>query len=419
MNWPVPSSDDRNARLPSLTALSGYLRGSGWNFVDEDDRTSMWRPGSVAADDLFVVLPTREDFKDYGERVYEALRAVAYVERRTIDEIAADINYGAADTVAVRLMPDTPSGEAPLSVAYSAMSALRSYVIGSGSALDNDALVLPTRRPLQAESYVNRVRFATRAGSFILTLALPLVEAFNEVSPASENFAEYDALEPVQEPMFELSALPFGRRVTNRMAAVAKNAQLLADVVNDGDQGIRAFGQVGRDMPNATELEALSGLGGPDRSPYRLRFAQTPLASSARDAVVLQVTPGQQRILADAAVYLRTEQPRTDVTVEGVVVRLSRDHHYGPGEVVIEGIADDSGAVRRYHVELVERDYNEAFRAHGEGLRVVARGDLATRGSYKWLRPTRSFAIIPGLEDETVLSPSQVMTGRSGDRSRR
>jgi hypothetical protein len=48
-------------------------------------------------------------------------------------------------------------------------------------------------------------------------------------------------------------------------------------------------------------------------------------------------------------------------------------------------------------------DYNEAFRAHGEGLRVVARGDLATRGSYKWLRPTQSFAIIPGLEDETLL----------------
>jgi hypothetical protein len=163
--------------------------------------------------------------------------------------IAADINYGAADTVAVRLMPDTPSGEAPLSLAYSAMSALRSYVIGSGSALDNDALVLPTRRPLQAESYVNRVRFATHAGSFILTLALPLVEAFNEVSPPPENPAEPDAIEPVQEPMFQLSVQPFGRRVTNRMAVVAKNAQLLADVVNAGDQGIRAFGQVGRDVP--------------------------------------------------------------------------------------------------------------------------------------------------------------------------
>jgi hypothetical protein len=109
------------------------------------------------------------------------------------------------------------------------------------------------------------------------------------------------------------------------------------------------------------------------------------------------------RFATHAGSFILTEQPRTDVTVEGVMVRLSRDHHYGPGVVVIEGIADDSGTLRRYHLELVERDYNEAFRAHGEGLRVVARGDLATRGSYKWLRPTRSFAIIPGLEDETLL----------------
>jgi hypothetical protein len=44
------------------------------------------------------------------------------------------------------------------------------------------------------------------------------------------------------------------------------------------------------------------------------------------------------------------------------------------------------------------RGYDEAIRAHGLGLRVVARGDLITRGSCKWLRPARSFAIIPGLE---------------------
>jgi hypothetical protein len=50
------------------------------------------------------------------------------------------------------------------------------------------------------------------------------------------------------------------------------------------------------------------------------------------------------------------------------VVRLSRDHHFGPGVVVIEGIADDSGAVRRFYAELTERDYDEAIRAHSLGL---------------------------------------------------
>jgi hypothetical protein len=58
--------------------------------------------------------------------------------------------------------------------------------------------------------------------------------------------------------------------------------------------------------------------------------------------------------------------------------------------------------VRRFHLELVEKDYAEALRAHAQGLPIVARGDLSVRGSYKLLRPTRSFAILPGLENEEI-----------------
>jgi len=100
--------------------------------------------------------------------------------------------------------------------------------------------------------------------------------------------------------MFEIPPQPFGRRITDRMAAVARNAQLLADVVSSGDQPLRVFGTPGPDTPNATELEALSGLGGTERNAYRLRFAQSPLALRSRDAIIVQVTPGQQRIMAEA-----------------------------------------------------------------------------------------------------------------------
>jgi hypothetical protein len=366
---------------------------------DEDARTSLWRPASAASDELFVVLPAREDFTDYGQLVGEALRAVAYKERRSVEEISADISYGASDTVAARLVPEAPPGEAPLSLAY---SALRYYVIGSASALDTDALVLPARRSMRAESYVGKIRFTTQPGSFILALSLPLVDTFNEAPGAGEDLRETETAEPVQDPLLEVPHQPFGRRITNRMASVARSAQLLADAVYAGQQPLRAFGVASREAANATELEALSGLGGPERSPYRLRFAQSPLGAQSGPAAVMQVTPGQQRIMAEAAEYLRTQQSRADVTVDGIVVRLSRDRHHGPGVVVIEGAADDSGAIRRFYAELAEREYDEAIRAHGLGLRVVARGDLITRGSYKWLRPARSFAIIPGLEYDEI-----------------
>lgn len=401
MNWPVQRHNDDRLHPPSLTALSDYLIGSGWSLVDEDTRTAIWQPARPIKEEFVVALPANNEVRDYGERVYEALRTIAYTERRSIDEVTSDISFGAADTVAARLLPDAPPGEAPLSLAYSALSALRSYVIGSGSALDNHSLVLPTKRPQRAELYAGKVRFATHPGSFILALSLPLVETFEEVPPMAiedSGSGTEEAPEAIQEPLLQMPPQPFGRRITNRMAAVARHSQVLADAVNAGDQPLRVFGEPALEAANATELEALSGLGGPDRNPYRLRFAQSPLAPQRQDAITLQITPGQQRVMGEAATYLRTQQPRNDVTAEGVVVRLSRDHHYGPGVVVIEGVADDSGDVRRFYVELAEDDYNEALRAHREGLRVVARGDLVTRGAYKWLRPVRSFAIIPGLD---------------------
>jgi hypothetical protein len=116
--------------------------------------------------------------------------------------------------------------------------------------------------------------------------------------------------------------------------------------------------------------------------------------------MVLAITPAEQRIIGDAADFLRTKQPRSDVTVMGLVVRLFRTSAYGRGEIVIQGADDDFGTERRYRVELGEDHYNEAVRAHREGLQVVATGDVDIRGTRRSLNRLRSFAILPGLEDD-------------------
>ena len=234
MNWPlVERNDEDRPRPPSLSALREYLAGSGWTLADSNERNTVWRKA-----DFIAVLPDTENVQDYAERVYEALRTVAYSERRSIDEIVSDIRFGAADVIAARLVPDAPPGEAPLSLAFSATSALRSYVIGSGSALDNHSLVLPARRPPRAELYVSKVRFSTRPGSFILALSLPLLESFEEArstGAGDQDSGEEEAPElkgaEIQEPLLELPPQPFGRRITNRMTAVAQYAQTLADQV--------------------------------------------------------------------------------------------------------------------------------------------------------------------------------------------
>jgi hypothetical protein len=398
MNGNNVPSNDLSLRSPALTAFVDYLGASGWVMSDEDARTSLWRRD--VDDDKSLVLPKNQNVTDYRDLAYEALRLLAYVESRSLQEITSDIIYGPADNIAVRLTPDMPSGQAPLSLAYEAVSALRSYVIGSGAALDDHSLVLPARRSRQAESYASAARLSTAPGSFILSLSLPLTADLQlpeyEIRPVAEP-GETPSKGDVQEELVSVPPQPFGRRVTSRMAAVARYAQGLAVQVSDGNERLVSFGKFATNAPNATELEALGGLGGPDRSPYEVRFSQTPLASERIAPFALRVTPGQQAVMVEAAEYLRTRQSRPNVTAEGLVVGLSRTGNFGPGEVTLLGIIDDSGKRRRFHVELTEEDYSEAFRAHGRGLHVVVRGDLTTRGNRKWLRNAKGFAIVPGI----------------------
>lgn len=391
-------SDDGNMTVPDLGVFSDYLRVAGWSLEDQDARTSLWRAGpSRDAEQLEIVLPIRQEVADYADRINAALRTLAYAERRLPEEVRSDIGFGGADTVAVRLTPDAPPGEAPLSLARAAVAALHDFVLASAIALEVRELVLPSHRPSWAESYANRVRLSTQPGSFILSLALPLVADVG-AERSSDNASGTPA-------MFMLPPQPFGRLVSSRMLRATRAAQRLADDVSAGNRPLRAFGENRtRSAANATELASLKALGGPEYILYQLRFAQSPLASHQVEPVTLRITPGQQRILGEAADFLRTRQPRAGVTVQGLVVRLHRTGVFGPGEVVIEGIDDDSGATRRYRVELAEADYNVAVRAHGTGLQVTVTGDREERGTHLHLRRLTSFSVIPGLDYEDEMN---------------
>jgi hypothetical protein len=184
MTAPYLSNDDIMTVL-DLRAVASYLQAAGWSLEDQDARTSLWRAPSVqGAESLEIVLPVRQEVIDYPDRIEAALRTLAYAEQRLPDEIRSDISFGGADTVAVRLTPDAPPGEAPLSLAHSAVSALHSFVVGSAAAIEIHELVLPSHRPPWAESYAGKVMLSTQPGSFILNLALPLVaDISNEASP--------------------------------------------------------------------------------------------------------------------------------------------------------------------------------------------------------------------------------------------
>ncbi|GAA3243038.1 hypothetical protein [Actinocorallia longicatena] len=375
---------------PGLAELTAYLSNAGWTLDDQDDRTVSWRPGAIGGPDIQVVLPVRDGVLDMPDRMTEALRAIAYAEHRLVREVLDDIAVGGADTVAVRLTPDLPPGEAPLGMAQIAVTALREWVVASASALDARSLVLPSRRSQRAEAFADNARFAAQPGSFVLALSLPLTDGFPEAQSRGELAG--------QQALLDAPAEPYGRRVTGRMLTAVRQAQQLATAVGEGARPLSAFGR--QEVANATELAALSMLGGSDHDIYQIRFAFSPRAGTAMPPESLKITPAQQRILAEAAEFLRTRQPRPGVTVSGLVVRLFRQTNHGPGEIVVHGIDDDTDVFRKVRVELAAEDYARALRAHGRGEQVRASGDLDIRGTRRYLRNLTTFSVLESLDDE-------------------
>lgn len=382
-------------------ALWDYLLLTGWSLLDADTKTSLLAPPDWSMDDrpLRVAVPQRGVDLDGSEAwLIEAAHVISNVERRSLDEVLSDVTHGGADTLSIRSTPDAPSGQAPLGEALEAVAALKSLAAGSAAGVeDPHAVVLPSRRPAQAELFARSTRLSTGRGSFVLHLALPLGQPAPSRRPVDEG----------QGSLLDMPIDPFGRLVARRLETVLRTSLDLARRVNDGDLRLQeAFGGVqpaGR--ANATELDALARLsgGGDDRGKYHLRIAESPVAASSDGRrvapLVLAVTPAEQLTFERAADHLRKRQPLSGVTVTGLVVQLKRDQALGPGDVIVLGVGDDSGEQRRYRVELSEADYARANYAHGEGLRVTVTGDVDVKGQIRRVVRLKSFDVVPGLEE--------------------
>jgi len=271
------------------------------------------------------------------------------------------------------------------------VTALKTFVIGSAAGLDASGAVLPPRRP-RAERYASQVRVSTSPGSFVLTLALPLYEQTPRVEAAD--------LQTAMDESIEIEATPFGRQVVARMRAVAANAVVLSRQIAEGQEDITSFETDPAASGNATELEALAGLGGRTQQQYQVRFAASPVVPGPQVApIVLAVDATAQEWFGKAARLLRERKPKDDVTVTGRVVRLAREGGLGPGEIVIRGLESGARNEHRYRVQLSEDQYRQDLTAHGRTAEVSARGTLAIRGNFLMIESLRWFTVQEALPE--------------------
>ena len=363
-----------SAALPTAGRFGEFLAALGWHHADNDDCTSLWTK-QAAGQRLQVVLPMVEGTADSQILLREALDTVAYSLGQSADEVLQDL-HGPVEQVLVRLHPSGPAGQAPVTLLESTVRGLRDVVVGAASALFTESMVLPARRPTLAEEFAGRARVATGAGSFVVTMLLPLN-------------TEADV------PLDGFESEPLGRQVTDLLAEFAAQARGITDLesVDPGAWEESIVGPVR--MPNATVLAGLAAIGGPDRLPYTLRIVQSAAVTPYQKPVSLDFSTEAQEAIGGLARYLRSRSPARGTQLRGLVIRLSRDGVAGPGEAVIEGVHDDSQSVGRVTVILSEPDYHQAILAHKLGRHVTMTGDLSVRGNRKYFENVTGFDVLP------------------------
>lgn len=376
-----------------LSAIRSYLAATGWVSQDIDKNGELWKPTSTYLNDLRIntlrvpyqiLLPSSHQFLDFEELYDDAVKLISYLEKRQRKEVIDDLSRGGADSISIKLQPDTPSGEAPLGLARNSADGLHDLLLGAACSLTyQHRPILPSRRPIRAERFAEKARYSTQPGSFIINLALPLADSDAPI-------VEQDVTQP---ELFDVA--PYGRRVSDRIDQVISGAW---EISHEYAQDQNAVIDTDRFKEfNTVELDGLSKIGdtGELSVGYSFRLAQSPLSRELKRTPQIRTFSRKQLdILEGASALLRADEVRKDFTVRGTVTDLHRDGAFGAGNISIMSTAGDEGHNRKYKLSLGEEDYEAAWRAHGGPYEVVVTGDVQISTRRRTFLTVHSFKLM-------------------------
>ena len=359
--------------------FAAYLRAAGWRqVVSEQGRYAIWRLDGAPED---LLLPLDRGFRDYPNRIGEALMLLERTENRSELAILSDLSTASADVLRVRLHEgDVVSGSVPMDDGVGLFESSRELLMAGALATVEPRSFYGPRRPAQALEYIKAARFGqTEWGSYVVTV-------ISRVSP------ELRAIQP--EIFNGVIDEPFERRVMETLAkalAAAKDAACRAAV----DGGLESFTNGVRDGVSANLCEAIVGMAGGADTRRALSFdfswARTrPMRERGVPAVVrldADVIP----VIAEAGRVFRETAPREDFLASGPVVRLDRPEGALSGRVTVVGVVDDQ--TRRISFDLDLVDYELAVTAHREERSASCIGTLVREGRLFLLRNPRAFAL--------------------------
>jgi hypothetical protein len=275
-------------------------------------------------------------------------------------------------------VPDLTPGLIPIDAGAHLAEEARNLIAAAACAALRPQMSYPSRKPAGVPEYLDRVRLGqTEVGSYVLTVYSPLEEP---------------TLAPVDDRLFAVESVPFGRRVTKKLTTALEATRTAVGSVRSGRK-YEVFMDAVLEGVSSNLVQAIATMVQPESGVESIDINVTwgrafPAPETDWTA---RFTPDDTPVLKDAAALLRGESPQTGYTAFGHVVGLQRPEGALVGNVRI--ITDVDGRLRIVETTLSGDDYDVAIEAHKTKSLVVCTGDLVKRGRTLWVDEPRDFAV--------------------------
>jgi hypothetical protein len=355
---------------------NGTYAGKAAIYDKTDDVGRVWE----------VLVPLRDDLADYAASMGLALTTLARLEGRSEDVVFADLSVAGADVVRLCAPNADAEGRIALSHGVALYREAENLMLAAACAAREPRRSYHARKIAEVRDFLDGLRLGqTERGSYAVAIQSPIAPALRKSEQPTS--------------LFE----PFPRAVTLKLAEALQSAREAVSQAIDTDRFDAFEAAVVRGV-NANLCDALAKLAehgaGLDASITWARVR--PTAGPARQ---FRFSLDMARVLQEAAVEFRRNEPKFDEKVEGFVINLDRPPESFDGQVTLRVLLD--GRPRRVRVRFEPGEYRQVLRAHDERVPVSLDADIYPVGHRLELRNPRNLRLLTEPSDPS----DDVLTG--------
>lgn len=349
-------------------AVCKYLEQTGW-MIYPFKRTDVRVYQNIKNGDFMqVMVPMDKAFADYKQVMYDAVRNIASLEEKSIEQVMLYLLNPNADILKIRMdKKGIESGNILFDDAIKLFDNAKKLLAATASDIINPKKIHYGRLDDSVQQFLNQCRFGqTEIGSYVVSVVCPFAELSDD--------AGYKQLSIFTDE--ERCAYSLTRMVTNKLM---DNVTLIKKHVDEGEMEDLLSQEIGI---SSNFLEALNGMNLQSENTmveFITEWAPAVKINRSQNNHV-KVTNDYYEPIASVIDKIKEEtNKRTEIV--GRIKKLTAapvvDKRYGGFITVV--FVDENNKAKSLSVHLTKEDYDNALEAHHYGKAVKVVGELINK----------------------------------------